>query len=281
MSAWTEIIISLSPFVIFTGLWAFVYFRGGKLNRKLLVSFENEIRKALDPHVTEINKVKIRSDEYEFRCNSKNKNVKILTLHLRLVSRSFIIQWIINLFFKERDRLFIGTKFGLGQGEDNPVYRFDVVPYRKKSFISQRFDTFIAMDDIPTTKKSVDKKYMIKSESIAYVEQFADNEEFVNLIDQMDGVIEHLTIHKSQEETDPHFSATYEFYAVREEEYSISEMIKLFFLTTQLHVENHDTVKKKLAKGKKGKSMTARRGAARSVASRQKKTKRKKRARKK
>lgn len=275
MGVWTEIIVSLSPFLIFTGLWAFVYFRGGKVNRRLLVSIENEIRKALDPNVTEINKVKIRSDEYEFRCNSKTKNVKILTLHLRLVSRSFIIQWIINLFIKERDRLFIGTKFGSGQGEENPVYRFDVVPYRKKTFISQRFDTFIAMDDIPTVKKSVDQKYMIKSESVAYVEQFTDNEEFVDLIEQMDLTLEHLTIHKSQEDTDPHFSVTYEFYAVREDEYSISNMIKLFFLTTQLHVENHDTVKKKLAKGKKGKSMTARRGAARSVASRKKKTKKK------
>ena len=50
-------------------------------------------------------------------------------------------------------------------------------------------------------------------------------------------------------------------------------MMKLFFLTAQLHIENHDKVKKKLAKGKKGKSMTARRGVARSVASRKNKSK--------
>lgn len=279
MSVWIDFVISLSPFFIFTGLWAVVYFRGSKVNKKLLESFENEIQDVLGPHVNEINKVKIRSDEYEFRCSTKNKNIKVLTLHLKLVSRSFIIQWIINLFFKEQDRLFIGSKFGTNQGDENPVYRFDIVPYRKKSFISKRFDTFIAMDDIPTIKKSVDKKYMFKSESVAYVEYFVDNEEFIELIDKMEPIMEHLTIHKSQEDTDPHLSITFEFYAVNEDDYSVSEMLQLFFLTAQLHISNHDTIKKKLAKGKKGKSMTARRGAARSVASRKKKSK--KRSRKK
>ena len=129
------------------------------------------------------------------------------------------------------------------------------------------------MDDIPTTKKSVDKKYMVKSESVAYVEHFVDNEEFIELLDNMDNFMEHLTIHKSQEDTDPHFSITYEFYAVNEDDYTLSEMIKLFFIAAELHIANHDTVKKKLAKGKKGKSMTARRGVARSVASRKKKSK--------
>ncbi|MFV2016430.1 MAG: hypothetical protein ACC656_13445 [Candidatus Heimdallarchaeota archaeon] len=275
MSFWTDFIISLSPFFIFTGVWAVVYVRGNKVNKKLLDKIETQIYKTLTPYTNEINKVKIRSDEYEFRCKSKSKNIMILTLHLKLVSRSFIIQWIINLFFKERDRLFIGTKFGTSHGEENPVYRFDIVPYRKKSFISQRFDLFVAMDDIPTMSKSVDQRFMVKSESVAYVEHFVDNPEFIKLVSEMENILEHLTLHKSKEDTDPHFSMTYEFFGLGED-YNIADMLKLSFLSTQLHLSNHDTVKKKLAKGKKGKSMTARRGSARSVASRKKKKKTKK-----
>lgn len=275
MSFWTDFLISLSPFFIFTGVWAIVYVRGNKVNKKLLDKIETQIYESLAPFTNEINKVKIRSDEYEYRSKSKNKNIKILTLHLKLVSRSFIIQWIINLFFKEKDRLFIGTKFGSSQGEENPVYRLDIVPYRKKSFISQRFDLFVAMDDIPTLSKSVDKKFMVKSESVAYVEHYVDNPEFIKLVSGMEEVIEHLTLHKSKEDTDPHFSTTYEFYGLSDD-YDIQDMIKLFALSTQMHLANHDTVKKKLAKGKKGKSMSARRGSARSVASRKKKKKTKK-----
>ncbi|MHA2030865.1 MAG: hypothetical protein ACW99Q_15910 [Candidatus Kariarchaeaceae archaeon] len=275
MGFWTEFFISLSPFFIFTGVWAIVYFRGNKINKKLLDDIETVIYQSLTPHTTEVNKVKIKSDEYEYRCKSKNKDIRILTLHLKLISRSFIIQWIINLFYKERDRLFIGTKFGGPQGEEDPGYRFDIVPYRKRTFISQRFDTFVAMDDIPTMDKKVDQRFMIKSESVAYVEHYVDNPEFVKLVDSMENIIEHITLHKSKEDTDPHFSITYEFYGITQD-YNITDMINLFILSSQLHATNHENIKKKIAKGKKGKSMSARRGSARSVASRKKKKKRKK-----
>ena len=258
------------------GAWLVIYIRGKSANTELLDTIEDQIQEALKPHASEVNRVQIRPDEYEYRCSPTGKNIRILTLHLKLVTRSFIIQWIINLFYKERERLFVGLKFGGHQGEEDPAYRFDLVPYRKKTFISQRFDTFIEMDDIQTLDKSVDNRFMIKSESQAYVDQFVDNHEFVKLISDMENIIEHLTIHKSKEETDPHLSITYEFFGLKHD-HSISDMIKLFFLTAQLHISNHDRVKKKVAQGSKGKSMTSRRGAAKTGAGRSKKRSKKQR----
>ncbi len=32
--------------------------------------------------------------------------------------------------------------------DDNPQYKFDIVPYLKKSFIKQRYENFVKFDDI-------------------------------------------------------------------------------------------------------------------------------------
>jgi len=231
---------------------------------------------SIKPYSKEVNKVKIRPDEYEFRCKSTNKNIRVLTVHLRLANRSFIIQWLINLLFKEKERLFIGIKFGNAHALEDPSYRFDMVPYRKKSFIRQRWEVFREIDDIPTVDKAVDNLYMIKADSLAYVEHFVEHEEFVSLSRSLEPYLEHFVLQKSTEDTEPNYANTYEFHGIKDT-YDLDEMLKLFFLGAQLHLSNHENVKKKVAQGSKGKSMSTRRGIARRGAGRSSKPKTKSR----
>lgn len=249
-----------------------IYFRGRRINRTLLEDLETSIMKSLEPYTKEVNKVKIRPDEYEFRCKSTNKNIRVLTVHLRLANRSFIIQWLINLLFKEKERLFIGIKFGNVHAMEDPSYRFDMVPYRKKSFIRQRWEVFREIDDIPTVDKSVDNMYMIKADSLAYVEHFVENEEFISLTASLEPFLEHLVLQKSTEDTEPNYANTYEFRGIKDT-YDLDKMLRLFFLGAILHIANHESVKKKVAKGSKGKSMSSRRGIARRGAGRTSKPK--------
>ena len=76
-----------------------IYITGTRKNKRLLVDIEKEIENSLDEHSEVIKKVQIRQDEYEFRCDPKNKDINILTFHLKMANRSFIIQKILNLIF--------------------------------------------------------------------------------------------------------------------------------------------------------------------------------------
>lgn len=236
---------------------------------------EENIQNNLKEYTSEVKKVQIKPDEYEYRCKSTIKGVKILTVHLKMVNRSFIIQWLVNFLVKEKERIFMGIKFGSSTIEDEPVYKFDLVPYRKKMFIRQRFETFVLMDDINTTSKEVDQKYMIKSESQAYVSHIVDNPEFAQLCLQLEPYLEHLGIHKSNEDTDPHISTTYEFPGFSE--IPLEGFFSLLYLVANQHIQNHGAVKKLIAKGQRGKSHAQRRGVAKRGGARRKSTKKSKR----
>ncbi len=69
-----------------------IYITGTKKNKKLLNLLEIEIENSLDKYFRCDKKVQIRQDEYEFRCQAKTKDIKILTFHLKMANRSFIIQ---------------------------------------------------------------------------------------------------------------------------------------------------------------------------------------------
>lgn len=223
---------------------------------------EKDIKEGLDPHTTEIRKVQIRQGEYEFRCKTKNDRIRILTFHLKLANRSFILQWIWNLFTEEKERVFMGVKIGGGEfGDEDPVYRFDVVPYRQKGFIRQRHEEYVKYDDIPTGSKVIDRKFMVKSESAAYVEQFVRDPEFLRLLHDNHDYLEHLGIRKANEETDPHISITYEFNGTKVD--PIQDFCKLFFLLVNQHLKNHDRVKRLIQKGDRGRAKGKRRGRAR------------------
>ena len=145
---WSTFVFSLGPLLMFIILMIVIYFLGSSKNKALRAEIEEFIYSGLRCFASEINRVQIRPDEYEYRCTSKIKGIKILTVHLKMVNRSFIIQWLINFIVKDKERLFIGMKFGSRESEDDPVYKFDAVPYRRKFFIRQRFETFVELDDI-------------------------------------------------------------------------------------------------------------------------------------
>lgn len=259
-SDWVILLVNLGPILIFILLMIIVYIRGKKQNEALLKSFEKTITSGLQQRGISYNKVKIKPDEYEFRCKVKNKSIRVLTLHLKMVNRSFIIQWLVNLLFKEKEKLFLGTKFAGKSGDEDPVYRFDLVPYAKKSFISKRFEHFVDMDDIPTLSKEFDRTFMIKSQSASYVKHLVDNDEIITLVKNNEEFIEHIGLQSSKESTEPHLSATFTFKATKNP--PITDFLRLYFLISDAHINNHSSVKKLVAKGKKGKYST-KRGAAR------------------
>ena len=78
--------------------------------------------------------------------------------------------------------------------------------------------------------------------------------------------MEHLGIQKAKEDTDPHISLTYEFNS--EKNIPISDFIKLFFIIVNLHLQNHDDVKKLIKKHVTDKGYNLRRGKAKRGASR-------------
>jgi hypothetical protein len=251
-----------------------IYFRGSKKNKALLAEIEEFIYSGLKRFTSEINRVQIRPDEYEYRCTPKIKGVKILTVHLKMVNRSFIIQWLINFIIKDKERLFVGMKFGTSSSEDDPVYKFDVVPYRRKFFIRQRFETFVELDDIVSAKKRADQMYMLKSDSQSHVDHIVSNSDFVNLILRLEPYLEHLGMHKSAEPTDPHLSITYEFTSLEGTHVDLG--FKLFFLVATLHLKNHESIKKIVTKGKQSKSLAERRGVAKRGGAKRKRKKRSK-----
>ena len=246
--------------LIFIGLMIFVYIRGNKQNKVILDKLETTIESALEPYVSTAEKTIIRPGEYEYRCKAKDKNIIITTLHLKMVNRSFIIQWLINLIFKEKERVFLGVKLGGEYGSSDPVYRFDLVPYTRKNFIKQRFERFVEFDDITTADRRVDKNFMVKSEAKAYVNHIVENLEFIRLVLENEKYIEHLGIGKAKEETDPHISLTFEFQAAKEN--PIAPLVNLFFLVVNQHIQNQDNVKRLISKGEKGKAKGSSRGAA-------------------
>ena len=73
---WVDILINLGPLLVFIVLMAIVYFRGVKTNKKLLADIEGIATTALKNRGYAVERVKIRPDEYEYRCKSKNKRIK-------------------------------------------------------------------------------------------------------------------------------------------------------------------------------------------------------------
>lgn len=270
MSLFTDILFSIGPVILFVVLMAVVYFRGSRLNKKIEAELEEKIEKSLEPFVKKIDKVKLRPDEFEYRCQAKNKEISIFTLHLKMVNRSFIIQWLVNLVFKEKERIFIGIKLGGDYGDNDPPYRFDVAPYHKKKFIRQRFETFVEFDDIATASKKIDRRFMIKSEDRAYVMHLVENKEFLRLLSKNEEYLEYIGVHKAKEETDPHVSITFEFRA--QESQPVEEMIRMFFVVVNQHLQNQDNVRKVIAKGAQAKAKARKSGKAKRGGAKRKKT---------
>ena len=240
-------ILNLGPLLLFIVAMIIVYITGTKKNKSLLQKLENEIENSLNEHTELIKKVQIRQDEFEFRCEPKNKDIKILTFHLKMANRSFIVQKILNLIFKEKERVFMGAKLKTKENkDDNPQYKFDIVPYLKKSFIRQRYESFVNFDDIIVGNPKIDKNFMIKSEKRSYVSHFIENVEIMRLLDKLKIYMEHLGIQKAKDDTDPHISLTFEFNS--EKEIPIPNFIRFFFLVVNLHLQNHDNVKKLIKK---------------------------------
>ena len=259
-------ILNLGPLLLFIIAMIIIYITGTKKNKILLKRIENEIENSLDEHTEVIKKVQIRQDEFEFRCEPKNKDIKILTFHLKMANRSFIIQKILNLIFKEKERVFMGVKLKSRENkDDNPQYKFDVVPYLKKSFIKQRYESFVKFDDILVGRPKIDEHFMIKSENKSYVSHLVDNVEIFRLLNKLENHMEHLGIQKAKEDTDPHISLTYEFNS--DKDIPIPDFIKLFFLVVNLHLQNHENVKKLIKKHVTDKGYNTRRGRAKRGAS--------------
>jgi hypothetical protein len=268
---WLDILINLGPLLVFVALMVIVYFRGVKTNKKLLADIEGITTTALKSRGYAVERVKIRPDEYEYRCKSKNKRIKILTLNLKLANRTFIIQWLIGKIFKDKDKLFIGSKFAGGLGNEDPSYSFDIVPYRRGKYISQRFDHFIKYEDIATVQPIADEEFMIKSETHTFVSHYVDNEEFVSLMLKTEPYMEHLNLSRAKEGTDPHLSVTYQFQGTADP--PVKEFVNLFFLAIKLHLENNGRVKKLRAKGGRGKGKSGKRGTSRDFKQRMQKKK--------
>ena len=237
-----------------------VWIRGSKTNKKILEDLESVIIQSLKNRGYSVERVKIRNEEFEYRCKTKNKQVRVLTFNLKLANRSFVIQWLINLVFKEKEKLFMGSKFASELGDEDPVYSFDVVPYSKKSYISQRFDHFVEFDDISTKSSFVDEKFMVKSQTHAYVDHLVENEQFVGLLKKSEPYIEHLSLSRSKEDTDPHYSVTFHFNGKQDN--PIKEFVNLYFLGMKLHLENNGKVKKLIAKGRSGKGFSGKHGTS-------------------
>ncbi len=268
---WLDILINLGPLLVFIVLMAIIYFRGIKTNKKLLTEIEGIATAALKSRGYAVERVKIRPDEYEYRCKSKNKRIKILTLNLKLSNRTFIIQWLIGKIFKDKDKLFIGSKFAGEFGNEDPAYSFDIVPYRRGKYISQRFDHFIKFEDIATVQSTADDEFMIKSETHSFVSHFVDNQEFVSLMLKAEPYMEHLNLSRAKEATDPHFSVTYQFQGTTDP--PVRDFVSLFFLAIKLHLENNDRVKKMRSKGGRGKGKSGKRGSSRDFKQRMQKKK--------
>ncbi len=247
VSLWLDIVLNLGPLLAFVILMIIVYIYGSKKNKKILKDIESIIYTGLENQGLTTERVEIRPDEYEYRCKSKNKHIKVLTLNLKLANRTFIVQWFVNLFIKDKETLFIGTKFQNDMGVEDPVYLFHMVPYRNKGYIKRRFEYFVKYDDIPTISKDVTNKYMIKSQNRAFVTHFVDNSEFIGLMKKVEPYIEHLSLQKAKEPTEPHLSITYKFEGENNSAI-VKDFIRLFFLTVNLHIKNHDQIKKLAAK---------------------------------
>ena len=259
-------ILNLGPLLLFIIAMIIIYITGTKKNKNLLEQIQNEIENSLDEHTEIIKKVQIRQDEFEFRCEPKNKDVKILTYHLKMANRSFIVQKILNLIFKEKERVFMGVKLkSRDNKDDNPQYKFDIVPYLKKSFIKQRYESFVKFDDILVGSPKIDEHFMIKSENKSYVAHFIENVEILRLLHKLKNHMEHLGIQKAKDDTDPHISLTYEFNS--EKDLPIADFVKLFFLVVNLHLQNHNDVKKLIKKHISDKGYNTRRGRAKRGAS--------------
>ncbi len=123
-----------------------------------------------------------------------------------MANRSFIIQKILNIIFKEKERVFMGVRLITKDGkDDNPQYKLDIVPYKKKSFIRQRYENFVQYDDIVVNNSKINDNFMIKSENKAYVSHFIENIEILRLLNITEPHMEHLGIQKVKEDTDPIF----------------------------------------------------------------------------
>ncbi len=254
-------ILNLGPLLLFILAMIVIYITGNRKNKNLLFKLEKEIESSLDEHTNIIKKVQIRQDEFEFRCEPKNKNIKILTFHLKMANRSFIIQKILNLIFKEKERVFMGVRLtSKDNREDNPQYKLDIVPYLKKSFIKQRYENFVRYDDIVVGNPIIDENFMIKSENKSYVSHFTNNVEMFRLLNKLKNYIEHLGLQKVKEDTDPHISLTYEFDS--DKIIPIDDFVKLFFIVINLHLQNHENVKKLIKKHLTDKGYNIKRGKA-------------------
>ncbi|MDH5401070.1 MAG: DUF1682 domain-containing protein [Candidatus Heimdallarchaeota archaeon] len=261
MSLLTDILTLFGPIILFFVAMIIIYFRGIKINNRIYSELKEEIETSLKQYTTKVEITQIKPETYEIYCHAKNKNIAVLTLVLQLVNRTFIIQWLINLLFKEKEKLFIGAKIHNEGSIDNPAYKFEVVPYRKKMFIRQRFEKFVELDDIPTINLEIDKQYMIKSESRNHVIQFVEEQEIINLLEKLEPSLEYISIRKSAEDTDPHISINSEF-RTDIGKIPIADLIKLFFIIAELHIDNHERIKRLIVQGQKNKGYSSKRGIA-------------------
>lgn len=249
VASFLENFLIFLPTLLFLALFLFVWFFGRKKAAAHLEEIDEIIREVMAPYATSIDgPINLKPDVYEFRCKPKNPHIGVLTINVTTLNQTMFPNPYLNRLFKSNEKLFIGLKFRTEGRDINPVYRFHLIPYRKKMEIRKNFDTYVALDDIQTASKTVDNHFMVKSGSELELEHIASDEKLMKLIENNEKGIESIHIQKAKEKTDPHFQATFKFRP--NELYKIEDYLNIFFRIAQLHIDNHDSIKKMITQRK-------------------------------
>ena len=247
MVAWEEILLYGFMGVLFTIILISMFY-GSKKTKKRLEVITAQLEKSMSEYAQFVEgPLKLQSENYEFRCKPKDPNIGVLTVNYQLISEGFPNN-LINLFSKPKEKFFIGAKFRTGGRDINPVYTFDLIPYREKNLIRKNFEEFITMEDIPTTNSYIDQNFMIKSKNERMVEHFVRNHEFQEFTQDYHENIKFLNLKPSKEKQTPHMQLT--SLILRTETAKITKIVKYFFLIAGLHIQNNEKVQKLLTKQK-------------------------------
>ena len=249
VASFLETFLIFLPTLVFLVLFVVVWFFGRKKAADHLEKIDSVIRETMAPHASSIDgPINLKPDVYEFRCKPKNPHIGVLTINVSTLNQTMFPNPYLNRLFKSKEKLFIGLKFRTEGRDINPVYRFHLIPYRKKMDIRSNFDTYVALDDIQTASKHVDSHFMVKSGSELELAHIASDKKLMKLIEENEEYIESIHIQKAKEKTDPHYQATFKF---RPDEYEkIGDFLEIFFTIARLHIENHDSIKKMISQRK-------------------------------
>ncbi len=199
-----QMIVSLSPLLIFLALYLGFYIWGHFANKKKKEKLLDDVLTAVDPYILNHVRKDPNDRQIELRLQLKDDfKVKSASAWLILLPRtSFPTMFVDKLFFHNKDAFGLAANF-----QEKPRVVFEVIPYRMKSAIRKDFDYLIEIDDIIIKENDIDNKFLIKSNKSTVINQYVRSDMFKNILKKYGSEIQWISVRTDS----PHFEMKFNF----------------------------------------------------------------------